>query len=229
MPPRRFETKTQWVYSQLRRLIADGQFHPGEPLRLQALAEEFSTSEMPVREALRMLQRDGLVEMHNHRGAIVAGVEASQVHEGVAVRMHLEVLAVEVATPHHTPRSLQRVESLLGRMQEALEAGDGNRYSALNRQFHTALYAPGPIRLLTTTIEDLWDRLWQTRSRALFKLLPAHMEVAQAEHRELLAVVAAGDAEGAAACMRVHRATTLDAWARTAKDGEPPADTVSAS
>ena len=69
---RPFATKSEWVYEQLRRRILAGTYKPDDRLRLTELAREFNMSEMPVREALRMLQRDGLIEMHSHRGASVA-------------------------------------------------------------------------------------------------------------------------------------------------------------
>jgi hypothetical protein len=73
---------------------------------------------MPIREALRMLQRDGLVEFESHRGAAVANVTWERVYEAVFVRMHLEVLAVREATPWHTEASVRGARERIDRMDE---------------------------------------------------------------------------------------------------------------
>src|SRR5215468_4413768 len=109
---RPFATKSEWVYEQLRRRILGGGYKPDDRLRLTALAREFATSEMPVREALRMLQRDGLIEMHSHRGAIVANPSLARVHEIVTVRTHLEALAIREAAARHDARSLAGLRRL---------------------------------------------------------------------------------------------------------------------
>jgi DNA-binding GntR family transcriptional regulator len=213
----RFETKTEYVYHRLRDQIAEGRFKAGEHLRLGVVAEELQTSEMPVREALRMLQRDGLVEMHSHRGAVIAEIDWETLQQTVAVRMHLEVLAVEEATPCHDARSLARVDALLARMDDHVAQGSGRRFSATNREFHAALYVPTPNPVLVATIDTLWDRLWQVRSRSLFDVLPDQMAVAQEEHHGIAKAVRAGDGAGAASAMLVHRTSTLAAWRRAAE------------
>src|ERR1700682_2297464 len=96
---RPFATKSEWVYEQLRRRILAGTYKPDDRLRLTELAREFNMSEMPVREALRMLPRDGLSDMRSHRGASVVKLSWSRASEIVSVRMHLEVLAVREAAP----------------------------------------------------------------------------------------------------------------------------------
>ena len=139
---RPFATKSEWVYEQLRRRILDGTYKPDDRLRLTELAREFAMSEMPVREALRMLQRDGLIEMHSHRGAAVANLSWSRAAEIVSVRMHLEVLAVGEAAKGHDKSSLAELRRILDRMDRDLAAGAATRFSAGNRDFHRRLYEP---------------------------------------------------------------------------------------
>lgn len=212
MATRPYQTKTEWVYEQLRSMVAKGEFAPGEHLRLGELANRFEMSEMPVREALRMLQRDGLVEVESHRGATVVPVRWDEVLQTISVRTHLEVLAVEVATPHHTDATIAKLRKLITRMQEHAEAGDGSKYSEANRSFHHQLYAPGANEVLKTTIEQLWDRLWQTRTLSLFTLVPKQMTQAQGDHEVLVDTIADGDAKKAASLMAKHRLHTLEGW-----------------
>lgn len=217
MPRRRtpvFETKSDFAYRELRRMIADGELAPGSRLVLRRLADQLGLSEMPVREALRMLQRDGLVDFQSHRGATVVPISRADVVEGVSVRMWLEVLAVREAVPGHDAQTLAAAERALERAEEAAAAGGGLRYSQANRAFHQTLEAPaGP--LLRSTIDELWDRAWQARKTlSLFVLEPERAQDAQDEHRELLAAVEAGDVEAAAAAMARHRESSLAAWRR---------------
>jgi DNA-binding GntR family transcriptional regulator len=211
---RPFTTKTDWVYEQLRaRILGGGQKVDGR-LRLTALAQEFQISEMPVREALRMLQRDGLVRMENHRGATVINLSWEHAAAIVSMRMHLEVLALREATGRHSPRSIEEIGRLLRGMDDDAAAGRAEQFSQGNREFHTKLYAPGPNAALKQEIQDLWDRVWRARAASIFAVDPARMAQAQAEHRKILAAVRRGDAAAAGAVMERHRTNTMASWHR---------------
>lgn len=214
----RFETKSEWVYARLREMIIGGELPSGERLRLTQLAERFRTSEMPVREALRMLQQDDLVVMESHRGATVATVTWERVYEAVLVRMHLEVLASREAAGHHDEQSVEGLRELLGRMDRMAERHRGIDFSEANRRFHTLAYEPCPHQMLKTEIQQLWDTVWQTRSRSLFRMKPDRMRPAQHEHRALVDAFGAGDGDAADAAARTHMKHTLTAW-RSLRDG----------
>src|SRR3954469_21238362 len=107
------QTKSRYAYEQLREQIIAGQLAPGERLRLRALADALGLSEMPVREALRMLSRDGLVAFEDHRGATVTEIPLADVRATVSARMWLEVLAVREAVPLHDEASLAVVRDAL--------------------------------------------------------------------------------------------------------------------
>jgi len=214
MLDRPFTTKTEWVYDRLRTRILGGQLKPGDRLRLTTLAQEFQTSEMPVREALRMLQRDGLVHMESHRGATVVSLSLERAAEIVAMRMHLEVLATREAAGRHSQKSLGGIERLLTRMDGFAAAGQADRFSQANRDFHTLIYAPGPNGALKQEIQDLWDRVWRTRSKSIFGMDGARMAAAQREHRAIFEAIRLGGSEPAAAAMERHRAATMESWRR---------------
>ena len=183
---RPFATKSEWVYEQLRRRILAGGYKPDDRLRLTELAREFEMSEMPVREALRMLQRDGLIEMHSHRGASVANLSWARAADIVAVRMHLEVMAVGEAAKSHDKASLAELRKILDRMDRDFAAGAAARFSAGNREFHRRLYAPGGNAVLKQEIEELWDRVWRARAQSIFEVDRPRMAAAQIEHRAIL-------------------------------------------
>lgn len=214
MLDRPFTTKTEWVYDRLRARILGGELKPDDRLRLTALAQELQISEMPVREALRMLQRDGLVLMESHRGATVVNLSWERAAEIVSMRMHLEVLATREAAGRHSPRSMEEIARLLRRMDDDVAAGAAGHFSEGNREFHTKLYAPGPNAALKQEIQDLWDRVWRARAASIFAVDPGRMTQAQQEHRKIFAAIRRGDADAAAAAMERHRTHTMASWQR---------------
>lgn len=211
---RPFTTKTEWVYDRLRARILNGELKPDDRLRLTALAHEFETSEMPVREALRMLQRDGLIAIESHRGATVVNLSWERAAEIVAVRMHLEIMATHEATGRHAEKALEELRRLLARMDDHAAAGDAGRFSKGNREFHTKLYAAGPNGALKEEIQDLWDRVWRARSKSIFEVDRTRMALAQKEHWAIYEAVRSRDREAAAAAMERHRTDTLASWSR---------------
>ena len=211
-PSQPFATKTDWIYNALRERIRAGKLKPDGRLRLTALARSFATSEMPVREALRMLQRDGLIEMQSHRGAVVANPSLARVHEIISVRTHLELLAIREAAAHHDAKSLAGLRRLLERLDRLAARGQAGTFSEVNRKFHTALYEPCAMAVLKEEIRELWDRAWRSRSESLFALRRHRMIEAQKEHWAIYDAVAAADPQKAAAALERHRDCTLAAW-----------------
>jgi DNA-binding GntR family transcriptional regulator len=205
-------SKSAFAYHELRRRVLDGDLEPGRRLLLRPLAEELGLSVMPVRDALRLLERDGLVASETHRGATVTQISADAVIEAIGIRMWLEVLAVREAVPRHDAATLAEARRRLDAARDAIDGDDGLAYARANRRLHEALEAPAS-QAVRDLVAELWERLWQARRRmSLFSLLPAVREDAQREHEELHDAVARGDAEGAAAAMERHRASSLAAW-----------------
>ncbi|MCW2992633.1 MAG: GntR family transcriptional regulator [Conexibacter sp.] len=213
-------TKSEYAYRELRRRILDDEIAPGTRLLLRPLAAELGLSVMPVRDALRMLEGDNLVTFESHRGATVTQISPQAILDIISMRMWLEILAVEEATPRHTAATLARVETELEASERALASDDELLFTQANRRLHEAIEAPAP-KVIGDQIDDLWERLWQTRRRmSLFSLEPGRMAKAHDDHGELVAAVLSGDAHKAAAAMAHHRDLTLASW-RTALHVEP--------
>ncbi len=220
-PP--FLTKRDYAYAEVRRRILDGQLRPGARLLLRQLANELGVSVMPIRDAIRLLERDGLVTVHDHRGATVTEVSRDAVVESVGIRMWLEILAVREATSGHTAGSLAVAERALADAERAATGGEPLEYARANRSVHTALEAPAPASL-RTVIDEMWDRLWQARrSLSLFVLDPQRIAGAESDHREIYDAIVRGDAEAAAAAMAAHRERSLDAWHAAPEHPQSPA------
>lgn len=186
----------------LRQAISDGRLAAGRPLRQVELAAELGVSRIPLREALRRLEAEGLVRHSPHRGAVVAELSWQEAREIGEMRLALELLALRRAVPRLDPATLDRAEALLA---EAERTTDPGRWSALNRQFHTALYAPSERPLLLAHIERLHHNLDRYMRLVLGDL--GHQRVSQDEHAALLAACRAGDAETACAVLEHHIAT----------------------
>lgn len=202
-------TKTDFVYQTIRKEILDGQLKPGQRLRLTELAGRYDISEMPVREALRKLQHDGLVQFENHRGATVSDLGLERIVEIIATRTYLEILALIEAIPNHTPDTIAQLDELIAKMKKTRNA---RVYSELNHRFHQLLAAPCRNAFLKSEIESLWNKVWRTRSESLFQLVPDRLGEATREHEEIVQALTTKSAERVQRTAMQHRERTLASW-----------------
>jgi DNA-binding GntR family transcriptional regulator len=217
-------TKSNFAYQELRRMILEGQLQPGERLLLRNLADELELSIQPIRDAIKMLERDGLVETESHRGAIVTQISGSTAVELISVRMWIEILAVEQAVPLHTPESIAAVEFALAESEEAVSGdGDGLSYSHANRRLHETIELPAP-QVTRDLVSQAWDDMWRARRQmSLFTLETAAVPSAERDHARLAAAVKRQDVKAATAAMAAHRESTLKYWERAVKKLSRPA------
>lgn len=175
------------VYTTLQERISNGHFRPGDRLFEQELAVEFGVSRVPVREAIRMLQSAGLVEVQpRRRGVFVRSLDRHQVEELFDVREALEALAADLAAQRSDADDVRRLGQLAAQAREALESSDVEAMAEANTAFHDEVIALSRNELLTSMLHPLHGRLaW------LFRLNPEPERVC-AEHEELYAAVAAG-------------------------------------
>lgn len=202
-------TKADFVYRTLHAEIMGGGLPPGQRLRLAEIASRYATSEMPVREALRRLQADGLVVFENHRGATVTAIPLAQIVDIISTRTFLEVLAISEATPFHTKLSLQKAHRL---NEELRSTKDPRRSSELNRQFHVVIYEPCPNKFLKQEIDILWDKVWSTQQRSVFARSPERVSGAADEHDDILTALASGSVVDVRRTALEHREHTLMSW-----------------
>jgi DNA-binding GntR family transcriptional regulator len=210
--PGRPVTKREFVTETLRAMILSGELEPGEQLVLRPLAERLGVSVMPIRDALRVLEAQGLVVGVDHRGASVVDLGPDEIQEGASLRMWLEVYAIHQAASRHDAQSLRLVEEALEACELASTADDADRFSLENRRFHEAAESQAHA-IVRSEIDDLWNRFWQRRRHAkLFQISPERMHHLQEEHRQIFAALQARDPEAAASAMERHRLNTLAAW-----------------
>ena len=187
-------TAQEIVLSSLRDAVLAGVFEPGARLRQEELADIFNTSRIPVREALRALEYEGLVRSEPHRGFTVTRLDADEVEEVYDLRILLESHAVRLALPLLTDDDLDDLEKLFARVREAATPDDG---LAAREAFYTRLYSvTGRPRLVGLII-----RLRQEVARALRWPTIQH---SPSIHEQFFEAVRTGDAERAVAQLAGH-------------------------
>jgi DNA-binding GntR family transcriptional regulator len=174
------------VADHLRAEILGGGIGPGERVRQEVIAQRLGASRLPVREALRMLEAEGLVEHEANKGARVPRLGRHEVDVIYRMREQLEPLALAESLPRLTDEEVERLAVL----QDEIEAGvDIGRFLQLDREFHLGTYGGCRIEQLTSTVVRLWNTT-QHHRRAFMQLSgPGRMWVVNAEHRLLLDAV----------------------------------------
>jgi len=196
------QTVASMTLDALRDGILHGNYAEGEPLRQDALADELGVSRIPIREALRQLEAEGLVTFAPHRGAIVSRLSLGEIDEVFELRSTIEPDLLRRAMPRLTTYQLDQADDVLDRYAVALRSGDVSMWGELNWQFHSTLYGPAD-RVVTMGIVQ---RLHQQSDRYLrMQLALTHGETrANDEHRAIASAARAGDVKRACALMREH-------------------------
>lgn len=197
------------IYEALRKAIVEGQLADGAPLRQDEIARMFNTSRIPVREALTMLEQQGLVETRRFKGAVVAAISADEADEIWAFRALLEGHVIERAVPRMEARVIDEARGYLDAFATATRPAD---WGDLNRKFHIHLYRASGLSYHLDVIERTLDRV-DRHLRAQLSLSNG-MRRATEEHEAILDACATGNAARAGALTRRHilgaKATLLD-------------------
>jgi DNA-binding GntR family transcriptional regulator len=204
-------TLAEKAFAMLHDAIIVGALRPGERLPISDLAEAMHLSQMPIREALRRLDADGLVENIPHRGASVAAVTVEDLVEVYDARLLLEIPAIEGAAERFTPEDEREAEASLARLEDA--TGRGEKTEALNAHtaFHFGLYRASGSRWMPRLISPLWDNAERYRVAAIGGQSLGLFETRAREHRELLAACSAHEPGRAAALLWNHLVLTANA------------------
>src|SRR5215211_7235532 len=175
------QTIASMTIEALRERILRGDYPEGEPLRQDALAEELGVSRIPVREALRQLEAEGLVTFNPHRGAVVSTLSLSEIDELFELRADIETDLLRRAIPKTTAEQLERATDVLDEFERALTAGEAARWGPLNWRFHSALYAPAERNFTMGVLQKLHQH--SDRYFRMQVLLAHGAQSANEEHR----------------------------------------------
>lgn len=200
---KQFSTKTELVYHTLVDAIIENKLTPGTRLIVKDIAEQLSVSDIPVREALKMLEATGLIETRPHAGSVVATPSPEWIEELFVMRAALESMAISTAIPFMSEADVAEIVALEASMKEVVRQGDSVEYARLNRQFHKAVMRRCPYPNLLNMIDDLLVK--SQYGRAIFGLKPSTVKTSDLEHDRIIEAIRSGDAQQAADITRSHR------------------------
>jgi len=192
---------SQRIAAALREAILGGEFAPGERLLQDVIADRFGASRIPVREAFRILETEGLMEVSPNKGARVPALDLYEVHTYYRMRERLEPLTLTESLPHLTEAQIDAME----RIQEEIEANDDvARFLVLDRDFHMTSYAACPSEQLLSATVRLWNSTQHYRRAFMLLAGNDRAAIVNAEHRLLLDAIRRRDAEDAERFLEGH-------------------------
>jgi DNA-binding GntR family transcriptional regulator len=195
-------TRAEELRQQLADEIVRGLLAPGAALDETDIAQRFSVSRTPVREALRQLAASGLIEARAHRGAVVAQPSLERLTGMFEAMAELEALCAGLAAERMTPAERYRLEGIHEELRLMSHAGDPDRFHQVNERFHSAIYAGsqnGHIAEITLATRKRVQPFRRAQFRNLGRLAQSH-----AEHDRVVVAIMRGDRNGATGAMRAH-------------------------
>lgn len=203
------------AYQQVRKSILRGKLNPGEALSENRLAEELGMSRTPVREALQILARDGIVEMVPTRGYFVPRWSMDDVRELFELRESLEGMACRCAASRATDVEIEEFERLCGEYERA---EDWEAWAQTGTEFHNRIFAAARNSRLVNFLESLKSQIILTRQSGLRKV-PGRRDEAIQEHRAILNAIKARDPDQAEQQARAHVRLSHEATLRSFHSG----------
>ena len=182
------------VADELRAAILHGAYPPGTRLRQEELAAQYGASRVPVREALRILEADGLITTVANTGAWIASLSLEECAELYQVRERIEPLLLRYSLPHLTPAEVDHLGELVEQMRKTR---DIERFLELDREFHLGSYRGAETTFLAPTVERLWNTTQHYR-RAFTRLFDVESNrILHDEHHMLVAAIRENDPDEA--------------------------------
>ena len=160
---------TAQVYEKIREDIIEGRYKPGEALTEQGLADALQVSRTPIREALRQLELEGLVEIRPNKGALVVGIHPEDIRDIYTIRALLEGLAAEKAAQRATEEEIERLQETVDLMEFYLERQSYDKLRSMDDRFHQMIYELSGSRMLNHILKDLHIYAEQIREQSLKK------------------------------------------------------------
>lgn len=196
-------TKLEATYNILRENIVSGNLKPGTKLVIRKIARELGVSEIPVREAIRMLETHGFVKMAPHSVAEVSKLEKNDMVEIFEIRSILEGYATKISVPHIKGKTIKDLEKLIEEMKQCIEEKNYVEFGVLNRKFHLLIYEFSPNKKLLELILNMYEA--SERARAIFALCNERAIMALKEHENILEAIKAKDADKVEVLVKNHR------------------------
>lgn len=198
----RRELLAERIAGSLRAAIIDGRLTPGTRLTETDLAQRLGVSRVPLREAFRVLEAEGIVTIQPHRGVVISPLSTEEMLELFEVREAIEAKAAELLASHRDPSVLGSLRSMADHMRSAVETGDLDAYYQMAAAFHDALVAGSGNRILGRLHAQI--RLQLRRYQMFMSGVPDSPTQSILEHDQLLACIREGRVDEAGRLAREH-------------------------
>lgn len=215
--PERPASYVSIAYSEIRRLILSGEIAPGSRVTVRPISDRLGLSPTPIRTALESLQRQGILEIHEHRGYFVPTLGRDDMMEIYELREAVDGIAARHAARRDDRDALVRdLTALLDRQRRLVDAGDIDQYRTLDVEFHRAIWEHSQNNRLASICDDLTGQLHLGNS--ISARVPGRPEASLDEHREILDAIAAADARAAERASKRHVRKARAALAKVLDD-----------
>lgn len=207
-------SKSQLAYEAVRESIQNGRFGPGQRLVLEAIGNELGVSVVPVREAIRRLEAEGLVTFERNVGARVARIDPREFFVTVEALSYVEGAAISLGAKLVTPEAISEARSINAQMREMATSDhlDAQEFSRLNERFHRILSDSCPNAHLLDMVARGWTRLAHLRS-STFGFVPERALASTDEHDRIVQLIESdADAREIEMAVREHRLATPQAY-----------------
>ncbi|MGV9546045.1 GntR family transcriptional regulator [Nocardia beijingensis] len=206
------KSKSQRAYDWIYTRIADRRFGPGYRLVLGSIAESLEMSVVPVREAIRRLEAEGLVEFERNVGARVVQIDQTEYLYTMQTLGVVEGIATALAVPHLTEAELDRASAVNNRLRDLLGDFDPQLFTRINEQFHAVLFEPCPNPHILDLVRRGWTRMSGLRSSS-FTFVPDRARESVDEHDKILDLIRRrADPLEIEMAARQHRWRTMNAY-----------------
>lgn len=199
---------SQQIANSLKEDILSGKYPPGVRIRQEDIAEQFGASRSPVREALRILEAEGLINLVAHTGAWISHLSLSECEEMYQLRERIEPLLLRLSIPHITDSLIAELQDLVLQMEATT---DVETFLRLDRQFHLLSYSKAETVLVGEMVNRLWNTTQHYRRAYSQMMASTSFKPAHYEHHLLLTSIIKGDVDDAERILFGHiRRTRLE-------------------
>jgi len=190
------------VFKYIKSQIISGAYGPGETLLESKLADELGVSRTPIREAIRLLEMEGLVETTTKKGASVLGISQQDVEDIYAIRQLVEGLAARWAAERLSAADLKELQKTYELMEFYAQKHEVEEIAELDNKFHQMIYEAGGSKILYLTLRNLHQYVQIARLKSLS--MQNRLPLTLSEHRAILEAFEAKDADAAEKAMTEH-------------------------
>ena len=203
----KYSTKVDIVYRAIRSGIERGEYLPGDRIVISRIAKANGCSEIPVREALRRLESEKVVELIPNKGAVVPSVNKSYLEQLFQVKIVLESYAARLSVDALNENQIKQLRKIAQQMSDAFESGNLKKSSALNYKFHMTIYRSTGNDVLSGYIDEMWNK-WPI-GRYTNYVPDEWYRISLQQHFDLLDAIEAKDRDKVEAIIHAHKSGAL--------------------